>query len=58
MKIKTVKYEFLAQRKEAMEIVQEWFPASIRADLEKTLFLRRPDKIARKVIQALQSKLK
>jgi hypothetical protein len=58
MKIKPVKYEFLAQRKEAMEMVQEWFPASLRTDLERTLSLRRPDKMSKKVMQALQSKLK
>ena len=58
MKIKPVKYEFIAQRKEAMETVQEWFPASLRTDIERTLFLRRPDKVAKKVMRTLQSNLK
>lgn len=58
MKLRPVKYEFFAQRKEASETVEDYFPACIRDLLDRTLSLRRPAKLAKKITQAIQLKLK
>jgi hypothetical protein len=57
MKLRSIKYEFSAQRKEAHEAVEENMVASVRSELGKILNLKRPLKIQESLLKQILKKL-
>ena len=57
MKLRSIKYEFCAQRKEAHEAVEENMVASLRTSLGKILNLRKPLGVKENILKEILKKL-
>lgn len=54
MKLRPIKYEFSAQRKEAHQEIEQHITATLRNDLGKILFLKRPLALTKAILNKIK----